>query len=73
MRKQIQTIATGSVHTFSEGFEKIVKTDRQEALEWWRSFEYKTLVAEKYMLGNRQIESLTGREIELIWKAEHGK
>ena len=46
-------------------------TNREKALEWWNN--YKWLVQQELTFvyyGKRHYESLTGREIEHIWKNE---
>ena len=46
------------------------KADRQKALEWWSTIEYKNLLASSRLkdFGKRHHTSLTGREIEQIWR-----
>lgn len=51
------------------------KTDRELAMEWWHTFRKEQkqsfCVSHKTGVGeNRHFQTLTGREIEMIWKAE---
>ena len=41
-------------------------TTRQEAIGWWRNLKWLEIL--KLMPNNRHVESLTGREIEKIWR-----
>ena len=49
---------------------------RELALEWWRQLSFdkqKQLMTNESMsdrFGNRRVLSLTGREVEIIWKSE---
>jgi hypothetical protein len=53
-----------------------IQTDRSKAIEWWNSLpmynmdirQCKRILAALYF--NREQSLLTGREIEIIWKAE---
>ena len=47
------------------------KGSRQLALEWWNQLSFdkqRQLMADR--LGDRKVLSLTGREVEIIWKYE---
>jgi hypothetical protein len=48
------------------------KSTRELALEWWNNLEIyqKTAIQFKYNPQERQLTSLTGREIEKIWRIE---
>jgi hypothetical protein len=52
------------------------KGSRQLALEWWNQLSFdkqRQLMANELMadrLGDRKVLSLTGREVEIIWKYE---
>tara|TARA_B100000900_G_scaffold236466_1_gene200773 strand:- start:9750 stop:9932 length:183 start_codon:yes stop_codon:yes gene_type:complete len=52
------------------------RSSRELALEWWRQLSFdkqKQLLANELMsdkFGNRRVLSLTGREVEIIWKSE---
>jgi hypothetical protein len=50
---------------------KTYKSDRERSLEWWRGLKltYAIEIVKKY-LPDRIPSSLTGREIEKIWKEE---
>jgi hypothetical protein len=43
---------------------------RQTAIDWWGNIEYRNLLASRYIpnYGQRNSDSLTGREIEVIWR-----
>ena len=51
-------------------------SSRELALEWWRQLSFdkqKQLITNELMsnkFGNRRVLSLTGREVEIIWKSE---
>ena len=51
-------------------------SSRELAIEWWRQLSFdkqKQLLANELMadrLGDRKVLSLTGREVEIIWKYE---
>ena len=51
-------------------------SSRELAIEWWRQLSFdkqKQLLANELMadrLGDRKVLSLTGREVEIIWKSE---
>tara|TARA_B100000927_G_scaffold218997_1_gene179071 strand:- start:368 stop:550 length:183 start_codon:yes stop_codon:yes gene_type:complete len=52
------------------------RSSRELALEWWRQLSFdkqKQLLANELMSNkfrNRRVLSLTGREVEIIWKSE---
>ena len=52
-------------------------TDRSKAIEWWNKlpifnmdFPSKRFLSNKFF--QREPSSLTGREIEIIWRSEYG-
>lgn len=71
--REIKTIATGSSHLFSEGFEQIPElSSREKALDWWNNLASlrKTQICDTNteIVGCvRRWETLKGREIEKIY------
>lgn len=49
-----------------------MKNEREIAIKWWRNLHnYKMISIRNKFMPKRNINSLTGREIEWIWRKEN--